>query len=161
MKKTMFHKNDVIVLGDKIIIILRNRKQEIVGETIIDRKNYNKIIKHKWHKTTNGYAQTNINGKSVFMHSLVLKRRGGFQLDHKNRNKLDNTEKNLRYATHQQNVFNRDVVGVRFRKDCNKWEARITINGKYKHIGLFKEKDAAISHRKRLAKKYHKKFFAT
>ena len=73
------------------------------------------------------------------------------ELDHINRNPLDNHIENLRESTGSQNHANikkRDGLtskykGVSWNKFRNKWKASITVKGKARHIGLFlNEQDA-------------------
>jgi len=66
-------------------------------------------------------------------------------IDHVNGVKDDNSISNLRSCTQQQNTFNRGArkdntsgfKGVSFNKMAKKFHARIVINGKNKHLGLF------------------------
>lgn len=81
------------------------------------------------------------------MHQLVMERMGlaldNFTLcDHINRNKLDNRRCNLRPASISQNAANanRTTNACGFKgvsKNYDKWVARISINGKVKHLGRF------------------------
>lgn len=86
------------------------------------------------------------------------------QVDHKNRNKIDNRISNLREATNQQNSFNRvghsssGLKGVSFHKNDKTYHARISINGKCKYLGRFKiASDAAIAYNN-AAKELHGEF---
>jgi hypothetical protein len=62
-------------------------------------------------------------------------------LDHKNRDKTDNSWDNLREATPSQNQGNRARIrlsglkGALFRR--NKFEAAITVGGKKRYLGTF------------------------
>src|SRR6202790_3293681 len=76
-------------------------------------------------------------------------------IDHKNHNTLDNRIENLRLCTSQENNRNRKkrknvssiYKGVLWRKDKNRWQAKIVYNGKQHHLGYFKfEKEAAIAY---------------
>lgn len=66
-------------------------------------------------------------------------------IDHKNRIRTDNNIQNLRWVTHQENMRNRTkrkncssiYVGVRFRKDTNRWNAYTKIDGKHMSLGCF------------------------
>lgn len=87
------------------------------------------------------------------------------QIDHINRDKTDNRITNLRLAPRNEkdNLQNRGVLsnsrsrvtGVRRHKSANKWEARITANGVYIHLGLFENFDDAVAARKAAELKYH------
>lgn len=61
-------------------------------------------------------------------------------IDHRNRIRSDNRFSNLRQATNQQNLHNRDVstvAGFYWYKRHAKWAAHIRIDGKTKWLGMF------------------------
>lgn len=90
--------------------------------------------------------------KWIFMHREIMKPPKGKIVDHKNRNKLDNTRDSLRVCTIRENACNRSkkrgsasrFMGVSYSKESDKWDARIAIQGKRRRLGLFVEEvDAA------------------
>ena len=64
-------------------------------------------------------------------------------VNHKDFNKLNNRVKNLEIVTQRENTNQKHLksssiyTGVSWRKDCNKWNAKIRIKGKTKHLGYF------------------------
>ena len=96
----------------------------------------------------NGYIEAGINGKVYYLHRLAYLYMTGEmpkeKIDHKNRNKLDNSWDTLRCVTHQENMEN-DVLprkhgslgyrGVYRYKD--KFRAKINHKGKQIHLGEF------------------------
>jgi hypothetical protein len=52
------------------------------------------------------YARTVIDGKTVYMHRLILPVQDGLEIDHEDRNGLNNQRGNLRYLTHAENIKN-------------------------------------------------------
>jgi len=107
--------------------------------------------------TNKGYVQIQIGLKRFLAHRLAwLTSTGawpGDQLDHINRDRVDNRIVNLRIASAQQNVANTParctsksgVKGVRRRRDCNRYQARIKVHGKERSIGYFKTREDAES----------------
>jgi hypothetical protein len=102
-----------------------------ISNVIIDKKNYTKLNMYKWRVST-AYPGTDserksvyayINGKQVYMHRFILNAPKGLDVDHINRNPLDNRKCNLRIATRRQNNFNRRATpisgyaGVYFKKN--------------------------------------------
>jgi len=97
----------------------------------------------------NGYRYIKIDRKSYQAHRLAwLYVYGAWpknDLDHKNRDKDANWIANLREATNMENLWNTGrystnksgFKGVCWRKDAKKWQAQITVAGKYFHIGYF------------------------
>ena len=73
------------------------------------------------------------------------------QIDHINRNSLDNRIANLRDVSQSENQHNRPeqanntsgVKGVHWHKQKMRWQAAIRINGKLIHLGLFGTKEEA------------------
>lgn len=124
------------------------------------------------HKTNNTYEYENggynnvvINNEKYRSHRIIWKLLKGYDpyiLDHKDKNKLHNVIDNLREGTDSLNVFNvnddRYPNKINFR-GLNKWgdkyRARISVNNKRIHLGLFKTKEEA--HRAYLdaVKKYY------
>lgn len=124
---------------------------------------FEELTKWRWFANWNRCTQSfyalrtyrPLGGKSqtIPMHRQILglSTGDGKQGDHRNGNTLDNTDENLRVATARQNMHNRmlkrsslhGVKGVYFRKESNKWRARITVNGKVIHLGTYDTKEKA------------------
>ena len=109
-----------------------------------------------WIHPKSGYNkhQTTINGKSfttsrvifyAYFPDLFDINDPITEIDHINRNSLDNRIINLRVATRTEQILNRDCVinakGYSWYK--GKWQARIRINGKQKHLGYFNTEEEA------------------
>ena len=138
-------------------IKLSNNKQ-----ALINKQDYNKVKDFSWHQDSKGYVGASIRSgkkvKKIFLHKLILQPKKGFIIDHKNRNKLDNTRDNLRHCTHTQNqwnsVWNR-LKGI--RKIGNKWRAEVWKDGANKHLGYFdSEEKASLAYNKAI--EYRGKF---
>ncbi len=136
--------------------------------TIVDDEDYEKLSKYKWHYS-GGYAHRFHVFKelpleqirvSVSMARIIMglynddKR----EVDHKNRNRLDNRKSNLRICNRSQNMANKlslkgsssKYKGVVWVKRDKIWRAGIGLNYKIYHIGYF---DSEIE----AAKAYDKK----
>ena len=97
---------------------------------------------------TTGYKQIRVDKKGYQLSRLVwIYHHGcipeGMQIDHINRNKLDNRIENLRCVTPTQNEWNKPCAGVNFEK--GKWRARFKHFGKNIHVGLFATKNEALA----------------
>lgn len=86
------------------------------------------------------------------------------EIDHRDRNPLNNQFCNLRKATHQQNCYNRKhqkrkenlPKGVtRNTRQTDKFEAAIWIDGKRKYLGLFPNQQEAADAYATAANHYH------
>lgn len=144
---------------------------------IIDDCDFISIVEYRWHAResftpANGktkFCATRTerkNGitKTIFMHRAIANAPDGLSVDHINGDTLDNTRKNLRIATIQQNCWNRipnsgkKFKGVIVRKNRKKFSAQIKINWKSIHLGYFDTRmEAAIAYDV-AAKKYFGQF---
>jgi hypothetical protein len=96
--------------------------------------------------TNKNYRQIRISGKWYKCHRLVwLLKTGEWpvgQIDHLNRNKLDNRFENLRDVTNYTNCLNRNPerslpTGVTWDKRNKKWLAQTYIGGVAKNLGRY------------------------
>ena len=80
-----------------------------INTTLVDDEDYEILNQHKWHNNI-GYARTDIkDGNKWFgklMHRLIMNVPIKMEVDHIDRNGLNNQKSNLRIVTHQQNSMN-------------------------------------------------------
>ena len=89
-------------------------------------------------------------------------------VDHINHDRTNNNIINLRFATHVENGQNKTkqtnntsgIIGVRWRKDRNKWHVQIMVNRKHIHLGYFVNFDDAVKIQKDAEIKYFGEFQA-
>ena len=130
-------------------------------DAIVDNSDYEELSKYKWCLHGGCYAARGYhsNGKLIIekMHQRILGTAPpGYEIDHINGNTLDNRKENLRFVTHQQNVFNSNrktpknpgtthsgYKGVLWRNDRKKWRVSITCDGIRHYIGLYENKHEA------------------
>jgi len=125
---------------------------------LVDNDDYDFINKWKWYamKQPNTYyacRDVRRRGKkrTLWMHRLINKTPRKLKTDHINGNGIDNRKKNLRTATHQQNMINSvrrkklysKYRGVTWHKRNQVWMAQITMNYKNVYLGDFKTEKAA------------------
>ncbi len=103
-----------------------------------------------------GHLQTAINGRSYLNHRLIWLWVHGYfpenDIDHVNRDKLDNRLENLREISHQCNVRNSGnpknntsgIKGVCWANGRKKWVAFLTLNGKQISLGTYSDFDNAV-----------------
>ena len=113
-----------------------------------------------------GYGRVNINNKNYLYHRVIYKLYNpdwnindyskNNQIDHKDRNKLNNNIENLRVVTQQQNQFNKNGKGYSWHKGTKKWQVQIMTNGEYEYGGLFINEEDAKNKYLELKEKYHK-----
>lgn len=142
------------------------------GVTLVSEEDYESLATSAWNLNANGYVvrgpQTE--GRQRRMHRAVMELSGfsvqGLDVDHKNRNKLDNRRENLRLATRAENLRNTGprannrsgLKGVRWVAAMKKWEARISANYKVEILGWFKTSEEAYEAYKVAALRLHGEF---
>jgi len=113
-----------------------------------------------------GYRIISVNDTVYFAHRIAWYLHTGawprHEIDHINGRGLDNRATNLRLVSRLQNNKNRcvsrssrsGVIGVYKMKDCDSWLAKITVDNKTIHLGVFKTKEQAAKARKLADKLY-------
>ena len=84
------------------------------------------------------------------------------EVDHKDRNSLNNNVDNLRLGDRRLQIQNQGirstnksgVKGVCWRKDRSKWQAQITVENKLKHLGYFATLKEAAEARNAAVREY-------
>lgn len=104
-----------------------------------------------------GYVQIYIDNVPYTAHRLVYAMNTGkevFQnIDHIDGNRTNNLFNNLREATESSNAKNRVSLGC--SKVSSGWAAKITVDYKQKHLGIFKSKEEAHTAYLAAKSKYH------
>lgn len=110
---TQYTKNRVEFIDNYAIIFFRNNKNEEIGSTIIDKEDYEKVKEYKW-RLYSGYACSEPNIK---LHRILMGvSDSNLEVDHINRNKLDNRKENLRVVTHKVNIENQPRRPLKYAK---------------------------------------------
>jgi hypothetical protein len=133
---------------------------------LIDPRDQAAYDAHSWH-IVQGYAATNVAGKTVYLHRLLMQPPPDMEVDHLNFNKLDNRRANLEVVTPAENLrrarlhfggwkgpqrsrCGRAVAGIRFNSKKNLWHVKLC----GKHIGYTTTEPEAIEMRRRAELSY-------
>ena len=135
---------------------------------IIDIGDFDLVFDYNWKLDKNGYVWTKerVTQKTIRLHKLLCP--DFIEVDHINKNKLDNRRNNLREVTRQENVINKPLfknnrsgfTGVYWSKKDKSWYAQITVNKKCIHLGYTSTKEEAIIRRLKAELKYFGSEFA-
>lgn len=121
---------------------------------LVDDQDYERVSAFKWH-FIKGYAARNgrveARRKYIYMHREILDVPDGIEVDHRNRNGVDNRRCNLRIATSSQNKMNEGkrkdnasgYRGVYLHHASGKWVAGIQVNKRRFHLGYFDSAEQA------------------
>lgn len=137
---------------------------------VVSNRDFTRLNQFSWHvwRPLNAphlaYAARKIRKKDgryskAFMHREVLCAPPGMEVDHRNRDGLDNRRRNLRLATASQNQANsrqhRDAQSSRFKgvtwhKGSQKWQSSIQFQKHRFYLGWFvSEIDAALAYNRK------------
>ena len=148
------HDQKEIEIRDNVAHVpIYNQKGFVVAWALADVADAPALGESRWCKITSGYAVARRRGgKFVFMHRFLVPE--GEEVDHIDRNKMNNQRDNLRSCTRQENGRNLPMKknnksgykGVR-RHESGKWEARLMFNRKHVYLGRFNTaEEAAIAY---------------
>lgn len=156
------------IFGEITIFYIKDK------EILIDTENLESLIKHRWFLSKSNkhkdYVRVmcNISSKKIRLHRFILNITDSkIEIDHINRNPLDNRKCNLRIVTKSQNGFNREMRktnksgyrGIWWDKSRNKWFVSLRIDGKLKGLGRYSNLDEAIKVRNKVFLEIHGDFF--
>ena len=143
-------KNEYYITGDTAEMVLYDKHGAEKCRTVIDSEDVERCAEYRWCLNGNYVSHTVCSRVSkqreMRLHDLLLKFKGTRknQIDHENRDALDNRKCNLRVCTHQQNLLNNSQKpgtsgfrGVYTTPNGNRWRAKIKHNGALKQIGAF------------------------
>ena len=152
LKGVRKYENKYEIHNDYSIIKTKDNK-----EILIDTEYLNELLNYTWmvDERRGSYAFAIINEKPIFMHRYILKAPSDMVVDHINRNKFDNRKMNLRICKHEINSKNCNihknntslVSGVNYRKDNDKWVARINDKWNRIYLGQFDTFEDAVDAR--------------
>jgi hypothetical protein len=126
-----------------------------VAEALVDATDFPLLSMYRWH-LRRGYAFRSNGGKTkIAMHREIMGtthiRGHALEVDHINRNKLDNRRANLRRVPtviNQHNRVSRPGSSSRFRgvtwhRGAGKWQAQLKFAGRGIYVGLFTDEAEA------------------
>ncbi len=143
---------------------------------VVDPEDYEALACFNWcaiwnHRSKTFYAargvrQPNGSYRMVFMHRVIMNPPDNAQIDHIDHNGTRNIKRNMRTATQSENQFNRKATaknalglkGVSYHRPTNQWRARIQVDKKQTHLGLFPTPEAANAAYIEAAKRMHGEF---
>lgn len=165
-KKTILADWDTVeeelgVCTNYLLEVIKEYFYEIDGELFIKRSRQGsskKIDDPAGSLYGNGYKYVPILNKRFLEHRLLFLLYNGYlvkEIDHIDRNPLNNRRENLRPTSRSLNVKNRGLQsnntsgakGVTWHKNRQSWLVRIKINGKEKFVGWFKDFEEAVEER--------------
>lgn len=141
----------------------------VVGghSALVDDEDFDLLSSRNWHLSGNGYVQSRNGGRTVMMHKMIIDVSEEEQVDHADRNKLNNTKANLRPCSPSQNSSNMGPRGklIPFKgvirnlgKKRTTFRARAMKDGVVYQGKTRKSADLAAMDYDRIAKSIHGEF---
>lgn len=164
--------NEIVTNEYTAEIVLYDKSSLECARATIDIEDVDRVKNIKWglihSNQPNIYCHGIVNNNSITLHRFILncKINDNLEIDHKDRNPLNNVKSNLRICSHQENKYNNRMqsnnksgtIGVTFDKSRNKWVAQLHKNGKHIFLGRFKNIEDAIIARLKGEKIYFGEF---
>lgn len=159
--------NLVLTPGERAIPLTRGKY------AVVDECDFEWLSQYNWHAIPKGkhiwYARRHAikgePGLHYTMHAMIMKPSGSSVIDHINGDGLNNTRKNLRLCTIQQNSWNvmprigtSQYKGVYWHKGEGEWNATIAFGGKRRSLGLFFDEIEAARAYDNAAREAHGEF---
>ena len=139
--------------------------------TLVDSDDYKSLSKFKWNNTGYyaGRAGPRRPGKArrtFLMHRVVMGAGRKDEIDHINRDPLDNRKSNLRFVSHRDNIRNSKLYstnksghrGISWDNRTESWFVVIVQNGKNKFLGRYGDIEVAKSVYKKVAREVYGEF---
>ena len=149
--RNKFDGNEFIIKGDKVIFYTYKAPTYDIDKVyLIDTDDLLRVSKYKWRTDKNGYATTNVDNHTVFLHRLIMYAKEGQQIDHIDLDVTNNCKSNLRICDNSLNQNNKrgynklGTKGVQYHKNINKYSAYFRVNNKQYHSSCYNTKEEAI-----------------
>jgi hypothetical protein len=148
-------KNAVEVVGPVTSIYMKRKRDGLHLKTVIDTSDLAFVLDviggGTWSILNNRegsyYAFAHIKGQTVCLHRAIMECPRGLEVDHINRNGLDNRRENLRIVTRLGNIANQGPMspygkGYGYDAMMGKWRARVRCKGFSKALYFATEQEA-------------------
>lgn len=145
--RTRRDNNRIIILDDYAEIIITDGKDQEICRAKVSLDIVDKIKSHRWTLNDNGYVRTYNNNSPVYLHRMIVECPEGLEVDHINRDKLDNRNENLRIVSHSINRANNGGKNVRMitnRRLSKPYYAAVTKNNKHIFSRYFETEEEAL-----------------
>lgn len=164
LKRTRKDENVYLIYENYAEIIFYDNKNNEKARVKISLEDIERCKEIRWVLNGNNYVQSS--KTKVLLHRFILNCPENQEVDHIDRDILNNTRDNLRIVTSSNNKMNQDircdntsgVRGVSWDKASNRWVAYINLKGKRVEREYFLTKEEAIKSRKKWEEKYFKEF---
>lgn len=140
--EAIFSRCNSLPVGCRWLAVTSGQKRFVYA--LVDIETFDEVSGLLWGLSTRGYVFRRRDRVNVYLHHVVFGERPlTGEIDHINRDQLDNRRQNLRHLTHSQNSANtahrkNNTSGYRgVHWFQNRWVAKISVEGIEHHLGRF------------------------
>lgn len=154
------NRTPLVITGGVAKVPLYARDKSVRAYALIDAADAERVSQYRWYVGSGGYATHSLsrrreekNPVEIKLHRFLMGLRPGdlMQVDHINRDRLDNRRSNLRLVTAAEQAQNQGSSrgssskyrGVVWHRRIGKWQASIRIDNRLTHLGYFTDEDEA------------------
>lgn len=131
-----------IILKDNYAIFIIEPPNKKPIECLVDLEDICMLKNFYWqlkydirHPNLQGYIETHLKGKRIFMHKLIMPSPKNTVIDHINGNTFDNRKENLRICNQSDNTKNRTTAkNIYYNKRDDLYTVQFIIDGKIKYL---------------------------
>lgn len=147
-KRPRGKRNKYIIYDNHAELLILNEQGNIIVKSLIDKEDVKKLKRYSFRYESNKYIKGSYNGKTLYLHQAIMGIHKGLEIDHINRNKLDNRKSNLRIVdriTNANNITRKETYCItKVKRNLSKpYYLRI----KNKYVGYYKTLEEAIKTR--------------
>lgn len=139
--------NDYEIRQDHAELILRDIAGNETARAMVDLDDLCRARQYTWSLHSNGYVRCMHKGRTTYLHRVLLRlMSGGQEVDHIDRDKLNNRKSNLRCCPHWVNACNKahTVQPTRLKRNLRKpYRAQLVRNGRVIRLGYFCSEEEA------------------
>jgi len=168
---SVFSPNTYRIEDGIVYMDLRDRSGQVVAVATFDERHLAKVLQYKWRPSNRSRKSIYVAGvrgqEFTMLHRVIMDATDGEEIDHRNRDPLDNTDANLRKCSRSDNMRNtRFAIGqsgyigvqVDHRKAIKKYYARVNVDDAPVMIGYFEDPAEAAYVRDQMAMQLHGEF---
>lgn len=108
-------RNEYVLHDDYAELLILNKDESVKVRVLVDKEDIDKLKSYSFRYDVGHYIKSVRNGVTKYLHRIVMNYEGDLEIDHINRNKLDNRKSNLRIVTRKENANNlekKDSYGI-------------------------------------------------
>lgn len=139
------------ILNDYAKLNILDKEGNIITTAIIDKEDIDKLSKYSFRYDKGNYIKCCDKGKTKYLHRIVMNYNGKLEIDHINRNKLDNRKSNLRIVdrkTNANNITRKETNGI-YKVNRN-LKKKYVLHFNKKFIGYYYTLEEAMKVRNKL-----------